>query len=117
MWSISWIFPKSTRITETKVAVSRPSVPGAGGGQRARLPDHLGLSQAPPGGAERDVPASAAAGAGIGGHEAGASGAGRDQDQSQRQQAQGDELPTDGRERRATPARGGGIAGPSPSRR
>ena len=67
-------------------------VPGVGGGQRAGLSDHRGLSEAAPEGAERAVRASAEDGAGVGGDEAGAGGAGRQQGEGERLEAQGDEL-------------------------
>src|SRR5215472_11453428 len=72
-----------------------------GGGQRARLPNDLGLSQDP----HRDITGIVRAGLGDGvGSRRGESGAGctgRDEGESQRQQAQGDELPEEVRRREA----------------
>jgi hypothetical protein len=65
----------SVLVAATAPAVAgRRGLSGVGGGQRARLPHHLGLSYGPSGSTGRAVSASAADGAGTGCDEAGAGG-------------------------------------------
>ena len=83
-------------VAEDPAAVDRGRrVPSVGSGQCAGLPDHRGLSEAAPGGAERAVRADVTDGFGDGGDEAGAGGAGREQGEGERLQAQSHELRAD----------------------
>src|SRR6266704_5503431 len=90
---------------------------GVGGGQPARLPDHLGLSQDPHRNAREPVRAGLGDGAGVRVDQTGPGIAGRDEVEGQRQQAQGDELRPDEGEATAIEGRSEAVAGASRGRR
>src|SRR2546421_4107963 len=87
---------------DPEAVAGRHPVQGISGGQRAGLPDDLGLSQDPRRDAAGIVRAGFGDGAGSGSGESGTGNRGRDEGESQRQQAQSDELWTDGGKARAT---------------